>query len=496
LAAAATLTTLIVLFARFYADDTFIVARYAENLADRGELTYNLGERICAFTSPLHALLETLLYRITGRTFAANRVLSWAVLAISLGFAIRRFRRNGPSVLWLIGLTLLSPFVVVWTMGSLETPYLFALVLSLSILLEGTDPLPAAQAIAAGLTIGLCLVTRYDSIFFAGPAALSVLRRVRSRSAGLLALGLCSAPILSWLLFSYHYYHALLPTSFFVKTPAFTVDRLALGSGYLLSWFVLSGVLGPLLIARFSRGAKIDSGWRHFGAQHGWLLWGLAFEMAYGLTASTVHMMFAYRFFIPYLPAFAFLAAKMRAPSAHSPSSLSWRAAVGFALACGSQIGLGLLTLMLSADPAPFARVEFRSVSLRELMAYGDYLENMAEAVKNHWLQQEESRLRAPRIVVFAGGIWPYIQRDAYFFDELVSYRHACDPDANMADYAQQPVADGERRSPPGDSPDGVLAGTVFRFSWGLSTGIHFNAHPHPNRLPPFIDAPCAHVAD
>src|SRR5215211_7690926 len=61
---------------RFTADDGYILARYAENLVDRGELVFNPGERISAVTSPLHALLAATYYRVTGHTILVNKLVS------------------------------------------------------------------------------------------------------------------------------------------------------------------------------------------------------------------------------------------------------------------------------------------------------------------------------------------------------------------------------------------------------------------------------------
>src|SRR5688572_25748974 len=41
----------------FFADDAFIALRYSEALIARGELSYNPGERVEGFTSPLWVLL-------------------------------------------------------------------------------------------------------------------------------------------------------------------------------------------------------------------------------------------------------------------------------------------------------------------------------------------------------------------------------------------------------------------------------------------------------
>ncbi|HJS56553.1 MAG TPA: hypothetical protein VKA01_00505 [Vicinamibacteria bacterium] len=71
-------------FSEFTAEDAVLVARYAENLVDDGELTFNPGERVCALTSPLHALVEAMLYAPFGRTLVAYKLLSVLLLYVTL----------------------------------------------------------------------------------------------------------------------------------------------------------------------------------------------------------------------------------------------------------------------------------------------------------------------------------------------------------------------------------------------------------------------------
>ncbi|MEJ2001267.1 MAG: hypothetical protein P8X77_07705, partial [Maritimibacter sp.] len=52
---------LCLLFSPFVADDAFIVGRYANNAVHGQGLVYNPGEYVSALTSPLHALVETVL---------------------------------------------------------------------------------------------------------------------------------------------------------------------------------------------------------------------------------------------------------------------------------------------------------------------------------------------------------------------------------------------------------------------------------------------------
>jgi hypothetical protein len=476
----------------FYADDAFIVALYAENLVDHGELVFNLGERICAFTSPLHALLEVVLYAATGRTLLANRVLSIAVVALSYGFAVRRFRRSGISLLWLTGLVLLSPPVILWTFGGLDTPYLFALVLALVLLAEGRGPLDARRAVAASAVIGLCLVTRFDSVFFVAPAAASIWLRLRPRRWILLSAAACGAPLGAWLLFAFRYYHALLPTSYYTKTPELSIHRLSVGVGYLATWLVLSGSLLAVAVAVLPRRGEKNVLWERFVVGNGWIVCGLLLEMGYGLTASTVHMMFSFRFFVPFLPACAFLVAKsFEGVEAPLRSSSSTRSVGAFVLGSSLQVAFGWLLWEVSSNPAPFLGVEFATVGVRtHQVRFNDYLFRMADTIEAHWRLQEESRNRGPRVRVWAEGIWPYRARNGYYFGSLVSYRSVCKAESwsVMSDYVFAKTSD-PRTKAWEQLPDTVWA--PEKAGGFEPMAYYFNRHPRENRLPRYVNEPC-----
>nr|MBC8437242.1 hypothetical protein [Planctomycetota bacterium] len=52
-------------FSSYTAEDAFIVYRYSENLIHGNGLVFNSGEYVSALTSPLHALIVSVLYGIT-----------------------------------------------------------------------------------------------------------------------------------------------------------------------------------------------------------------------------------------------------------------------------------------------------------------------------------------------------------------------------------------------------------------------------------------------
>ena len=70
-----------VMFFDFLNDDAFISFRYAQNLAEHGELTYNLGERVEGYTNFLWTVL------MAGVIYLGGDVMIWSK-ALSIGFGI------------------------------------------------------------------------------------------------------------------------------------------------------------------------------------------------------------------------------------------------------------------------------------------------------------------------------------------------------------------------------------------------------------------------
>jgi arabinofuranosyltransferase len=103
-----------VFFFGYWADDSLIACRYAENLIDFGQLVYNKGEFVSSLTSPMHALLEVLLYKFTGHTLLAWQVTAFACLFVSLALLWWRFRASPASLIVIAAVLLASPCVILW----------------------------------------------------------------------------------------------------------------------------------------------------------------------------------------------------------------------------------------------------------------------------------------------------------------------------------------------------------------------------------------------
>lgn len=488
------------LYSSFTAEDAFIVYRYAENLIDGHGLVFNLGERIDALTSPLHALLCALSYAVTGATLTANKAL--AVLAVTGACAVAlALRRYPPSHQIVFGtLVLLSPFVVLWTVGGLETPFLLAW-MTLATVLAGSCVARRSVRwdLAFSLVLGLAFLTRFDSVVVTVPLFAAVgWRRLRHAGPrvlpGLVLPGLALA--LGWLGFAQLYFGDFLPTSFHHKTPS--AEHLEHNIIYVGQVLVVTGAL-PLALAvawstRRRAASPVDPDTRAVtvGA-----LVGLAALLLYGLATATTHMMFGYRLFVPYLPTTVLVLLDLAARGA---PRAKWRLAwmLSIATAGLSQTLLAMTVELLSVNPG-FAG-EYRTLSRQGYVEFMRLLDLQADLIGRHWKRHGDPH-RGPRIFVYAAGVVPYQLRDAHVLDNgLVSFRRAfhgnelVPPLPQSADYVMTlspllgPV---ERQLMYEPERFQSLSDIVLDFD---GTDVHFEVHHNPRptgwRLPRQIDGP------
>ncbi|MFP6618826.1 MAG: hypothetical protein VB877_05730 [Pirellulaceae bacterium] len=110
-------------FSTYTAEDAYIVYRYSENLVDGNGLVFNPGEPVSALTSPLHALICSGLYAITGESAWTNKIFA-ALLHLACTYvAVKLIRLDRGKLLFFL-MVWLSPYMIFWTAGGLETMYL------------------------------------------------------------------------------------------------------------------------------------------------------------------------------------------------------------------------------------------------------------------------------------------------------------------------------------------------------------------------------------
>jgi arabinofuranosyltransferase len=293
----------VVFYFNFTAEDAYITYRYSENWVNSGSLVYNAGEPINAMTSPLHAVLSAVLFFVTGDTVLGNKIFSLVLLFISAGLVWYRYKDQ--IHLQVLALILLLPScVLLWTFGGLETPILLFIATVTVILALRPPPFELNSLCTIFFLAGLAFLTRYDSVLFFLPVSLYAASKTRSiKHVGVALIGAVILPLI-WLFVSVYYYGDLLPTSFYVKTPKGDLGALLFNGAYIASYLLYVGILpvvAMVFIVLVPKHGTIDTFYRHFKSIW-WLYTALLLEILYGLTMATHHMMFSFRFFVPYIP--------------------------------------------------------------------------------------------------------------------------------------------------------------------------------------------------
>ena len=162
----------VILLFSFTADDSYIVMRYAENFAETGSLSFNIGERICMFTSPIQPFIEALLYKITNQTLFSYKIFSFILLMASVIIIYKMFTGEIFLQLYILSVLLLSPPIILWTSGGLETPILLFITTLISMLTISKEQPNLKDLIAIYILAGIAFVTRYDASLFVFPVVL------------------------------------------------------------------------------------------------------------------------------------------------------------------------------------------------------------------------------------------------------------------------------------------------------------------------------------
>ena len=420
-----------VYFSKFTAEDAFITYRYAENWINIGSLVYNQGEPINAMTSPFHAILSAALFWVTGNTVLSNKVVAIILVLVSALIVWNHSRNHPQWQVFALVLVLLPPSILLWTFGGLETPLLLFLVTVTVSLAYREPPYDFGMVCAVFLLAVLGVLTRYDSILFFVPLTVYVALNARSLKYAAIAFIGAGFLFLSWLAVSILYYGDLLPTSYYVKTPILNLNGLFFNGIYISSYLLFIGLLPVLLLTFFLIQPKHKVHSILFGhiKTKVWLYLGLLLELLYGLTIATHHMMFSFRFFVPYIPAAAILVVDLlrNASEITEVDSFSGRPArvfTGFLLCLMLfQIYQNVYTYRRSVNGISMIG-EYRSLGVEDYVRFIQILKQEALDIEKHWELIGGAMNRRPRIITFAAGMLPYTYRDAYIYEKLISYRH------------------------------------------------------------------------
>jgi arabinofuranosyltransferase len=498
-------------FAPFTADDAYIVARYAVNVRDAGAWAFNPGEYISAMTSPLHGLMMVALSLVTSDPLPLYKAIAAISVALSFGLLLMTYGIERREAMPLAAV-LASPSIILWTFGGLETPLLTAIITAMAVIYSRRRAGEDRSLITIAAMAGAAILTRYDAVLFAGPVlAAALVQAGWSRRQRFVAALVAGMPPALWFAYSWRHFGAVLPTSFYIKTPSADLDFVAVNIRYMTEHMVIAGIGVMAVYAVVSVVASrrplqtINGEFRACWGLHA----GLLAVLIYGASMATVHMMFAFRHFTPYLAATALALANLaQRAGEQQPSRLPSRATYA----------AGIAAVLILAGHVAQADALYRR-SLEGLGTFGEYarqgaagyaryfipaMKNNAADIEAHWARL--GRARPPRIWTFAAGALPYTYREAYIFEQLVSYRHRCppledgkSPDARAwrahADYIHAFTRHGSLSrllTPVQRRQVRLISEQMIHFNGRVEKLLVFyNPAPFPNALPPRIGDSC-----
>jgi arabinofuranosyltransferase len=291
----------------FINDDAYISFRYARNLAQHGELVFNLGERVEGFTNFLWTLLLAGGIKLGISPVVFSRFLGVAFAVGTLGLLVRfslRLDGERPSrwhAVAPVGMAALGAFAC-WCTGGLETQlFTFLLLLSFERLL---NEMANGRGFISGGCFALAAMTRPEGALLFAVAALYRVarnlqreRRLKPTFSELYWVAAFVVVFVPYFVWRWSYYGWPFPNTFYVKS-AGGADTWLRGLHYLRRFAEDYGV-GFLALV-------VALGWP---APHNWRRRDL-FEL-FGVTALVFGLyvvqvggdfMGLYRFILPILP--------------------------------------------------------------------------------------------------------------------------------------------------------------------------------------------------
>jgi hypothetical protein len=225
------------LYRNFTQDDAFITYRYARNIASGHGFVYNLNEPVLGTTTPLYTLVLALLGKLSGQDI---RLISHLISVLSLWISgiILYYLGRGSGTLQAaaVALVFISNPLLISAIG-METFFLIA------ILLLALKSYVKEKFKLTGVLLGLLLLTRYETMLFAGLLGMHFLVRRRQLPVWLISTATLFA---IWIVFAWYTFGHIIPQSALAKLTVLTA-----GDGY-----------------PFPLGAAIW--WRVYGAQTTW----------------------------------------------------------------------------------------------------------------------------------------------------------------------------------------------------------------------------------
>jgi arabinofuranosyltransferase len=199
-------------------DDAYITLRTVDNFVNGYGLTWNIAERVQAYTHPLWMFVLSGVYFITHEAFFSTIAVSIVFSLAALVILNRTIARSLPGALLGITILIFSRAYIDYSTSGLENP-LTHLLLVLFFALYLTREWCFRTLVLLALIAALGMLNRMDILLLFAPtlayASFRLFPMLKQRTGYALALGF--VPFVLWELFALWYYGFLFPNTAYAK---------------------------------------------------------------------------------------------------------------------------------------------------------------------------------------------------------------------------------------------------------------------------------------
>jgi arabinofuranosyltransferase len=244
------------------AEDAYISFRTVDNFIHGYGLTWNVSERVQAYTHPLWMFLVSAAYALTHEIYYTSIVVSMCVAFAAVVLLLLFVARSWKGALICVGMLFVSKAFMDYTTSGLENPLTYLLLAAFFLVYFKTAP-GSVKLLLLSLITSFAALNRMDTILLYIPALAYAWFTSPKRLKGLLFVGMGFIPFALWLLFSLFYYGFPFPNTAYAKIAVGIsgADLAAQGLKYLLNsinWdpITLLGILAGLTAWFFTRDLK------------------------------------------------------------------------------------------------------------------------------------------------------------------------------------------------------------------------------------------------
>lgn len=219
-------------------DDAAITLRTVLNFIHGYGMTFNMDERVQAYTHPLWFFALTLLTLITKNVFTSTFILSIATSALVFWLFLTRAGTRTGGVLAAGLVFILSKAYVEFSTSGLENPLSHLIILCAVVMaIRAVDKGDIKSIVPFFFSCALLYLNRPDLLVLMAPIAVLVIVRHKHSPGQLLkGMWLGALPVILWTAFSIYYYGFPFPNTAYAKiaTGIALDERIIQGGKYLL----------------------------------------------------------------------------------------------------------------------------------------------------------------------------------------------------------------------------------------------------------------------